>query len=69
MIFKNLGINTRNLVNSALDRLYWRALVNAEFEPPDSISHGVISLDVLLLYRGKPLKGIGRFIMRVSLSD
>ena len=29
-LFKEIGINTRNLVYSAQDRDYWRALVNAE---------------------------------------
>jgi hypothetical protein len=28
MILKEIGINTRNLVDSAQDRNYWRALVN-----------------------------------------
>ena len=26
---KEIGINTRNLVDSAQDRVYWRAVVNA----------------------------------------
>jgi hypothetical protein len=29
MDLKEIGINTRNWVNSAQDRDYWRALVNA----------------------------------------
>jgi hypothetical protein len=29
MDLKEIGINTRNCVNSAQDRDYWRALVNA----------------------------------------
>ena len=29
--FKEIGINTRNWVDSAQDREYWRALVNAAF--------------------------------------
>ena len=29
MDLKEIGINTRNLVDSAEDRDYWRALVNA----------------------------------------
>ena len=33
---KEIGINTRNWVDSAQDRDYWRALVNA-----GSTSHGV----------------------------
>ena len=35
-----IGINAGNWVDSAQDRNYWRALVNA-LEPPGSISHGV----------------------------
>ena len=31
MDFKELGINTRNCVNSAQDKGYWRALVNTAF--------------------------------------
>jgi hypothetical protein len=30
MDLKEIGINTRNWVDSAQDRNYWRALVNAE---------------------------------------
>ena len=30
MDLKEIGINTRNWVDSAQDRDYWRALVNAE---------------------------------------
>ena len=30
MDIKEIGINTRNWVDSAQDRDYWRALVNAE---------------------------------------
>ena len=29
MDLKNIGINTRNWVDSAQDKKYWRALVNA----------------------------------------
>ena len=32
MDFKEIGINTRNWVNSAQDRDYWRVLVNAALE-------------------------------------
>ena len=35
---KEMGINTRNWVDSAEDRNYWRALVNAALNP-GSISH------------------------------
>ena len=31
MDFKEIGINTRNWVDSAQDRDYWRALVNVAF--------------------------------------
>ena len=31
MDLKEIGINTRNWVDSALDRDYWRALVNVAF--------------------------------------
>ena len=32
MDLKEIGINTRNLVGSAQDRDYWRALVNAAMD-------------------------------------
>ena len=32
MDIKEIGINTRNLVDSAQDRDYWRALVNAALD-------------------------------------
>ena len=38
MDLKEIGVNTRNWVDSAQDRDYWRALVNAALNP---ISHGV----------------------------
>jgi hypothetical protein len=41
MDLKEICINTRNWVDSAQVRDYWRALVNAAFEPPGFISHGV----------------------------
>ena len=41
MDFKEIGINKRNWVDSTEDGDYWRVLVNAAFEPPGSISHGV----------------------------
>jgi hypothetical protein len=39
MDLKEIGINTRNWVDSAQDKDYWRALVNA-----GTISHGVSEL-------------------------
>ena len=41
MDLKEIGINTRNWVDSAHDRGYWRALVNAGIEPPGFTRHGV----------------------------
>ena len=41
MDLKENGINTWNLVDSAQDRDYWRALVNAGIEPLGFISQGV----------------------------
>ena len=41
MDLKEIGINTRNWVDSAQDRDYSRALVNAPFTLWGSISHGV----------------------------
>ena len=38
---EEICINAGNWVVWAQDRNYWRALVNAAFEPPDSISHRV----------------------------
>ena len=37
---KELCVNTRNWIDSAQDKDYWRSLVNA-VEPTGSISHGV----------------------------
>ena len=34
---KEIGVNTRNWIDSAQDRDYWRVLMNAA--PPGSISH------------------------------
>jgi hypothetical protein len=33
MHVREIGINTRNWVDSAQDRVYWRALVNAALNP------------------------------------
>ena len=41
MDLKEIGINTKNLVVSALDRDYLRALVNAALKLSGSISYGV----------------------------
>ena len=41
MDLKEIGINTRNWVDWAQDKHYWRALVNASIEPPGAISHEV----------------------------
>ena len=41
MDLEEIGINAGNWIDSAQDRNYWTALVNAAFEPPDSIIHGV----------------------------
>ena len=41
MDLEEIGINAENLVDSAQDRNYWRALCEYGIEPPDSISHGV----------------------------
>ena len=40
MDFKEIGIDTRSWVDSAQDRDYWRALVNAAFILRVSIGHG-----------------------------
>ena len=41
MDLEEIGINGGNWVDSAQDRNYWRALVNAELNLRFSISHGV----------------------------
>ena len=38
---EDIGINAGNWVDSAQDRDYWRALVNAALKPPCSKIHGV----------------------------
>ena len=39
MDLKEIGINTRNWIDSDQDRDYWKALVNAANEPPGSKNH------------------------------
>ena len=42
MVLKEIGINTRNCVDLAQDRDYWRVVVNAAcIEPAGSLTHGV----------------------------
>ena len=41
MDLKEIDVNMRNWVDSAQDRDYWRALVNAALNLQVSISHGV----------------------------
>ena len=41
MDLEEIGINAGEWVDSALDRDYWRVLVNAALNPRGSISHGV----------------------------
>jgi hypothetical protein len=41
MDLKEIGINTRNWVDPAQDRDYWRTLVKSSIEPPGFIGHGV----------------------------
>ena len=38
---KEMGVNTRNLVDSAQERYYFRVLVNAALNLGGSLSHGV----------------------------
>ena len=38
---EEIGINTRNWVDLAQDRVYWRALMNSALNLRVSISHGV----------------------------
>ena len=44
MDLKEIGINMRKWVDSAQDRYYWKALVNAALKAPGSINHGVSSI-------------------------
>ena len=48
MDLKEIGINTKNLVDSAQDRDYWRALEKCGIEPPESIRHRASFLSVML---------------------
>ena len=47
---KVIGIDTRNWVDSAKDRDYWRALVQYGIKPPGSKSHGVSLFIYLFIY-------------------
>ena len=38
---KEIGINTRNWVDSVQDRDYWKKPCECEYEPPGCISHGI----------------------------
>ena len=42
MNLKEIGISTRNWVDSAQDRECWRGPCDCGIKPPGSISHGVI---------------------------
>ena len=54
MDLEEIGINAGNWVDSAQERDYWRAPVNAALNLPDSISQGVRRI---LIYLGwSPLK-------------
>ena len=44
MVLTEMGVNTRNWVDSVQHRGYWRALVNAALDL-QNISHGVITMD------------------------
>ena len=41
MDLKEIGVNKRNWIDSAQDRNYWRALMNASSSLLSFISHGV----------------------------
>ena len=41
MDLKEIGFNTRNWIDSAQDRDYWRAFFECDIEPLGSISHVV----------------------------
>ena len=40
MDLEEIGINAGNWIDTAQDRDYWRAIVNAALKPLGSISHG-----------------------------
>ena len=48
MDLKEISFNTRNWVDSAQDRDYWRALVDVALNPAGSISHGVIYIYIYI---------------------
>jgi hypothetical protein len=50
MDLKEIGINTRNWVDSAQDTDNWRAIVNAALDLPASISDGVRLVSSQLCY-------------------
>jgi hypothetical protein len=41
MALKEMGVSTRNWVESAQGRDHWRAIVNVAFELPGFINHGI----------------------------
>ena len=44
MDLKEIGNNTRNWIDSAQEREYWKAFCECGIEPPYSISHGVVGV-------------------------
>ena len=60
MELQEIGISTRNWVDLTQDGDYWRALVNAAFEPPGSIIYWVSEVANLLHLC---FKGGGKFLL------